>query len=91
MSGEQGLQFRRNIQVVFQDPYGSLNPRMTVRNIIGRPLRLHRIVPSANIDDKVAELLELVGLRPAAPISTGSHTSSQGGSANASLLHGRLR
>src|SRR5690348_572643 len=37
-------QFRRSVQVVFQDPYGSLNPRMTVRQIIERPLKLHNVV-----------------------------------------------
>ena len=41
-----------------------LNPRMTVRRIIGRPLKLHRVVPSVEIDAEVGRLLDLVGLRP---------------------------
>ena len=53
---------RRHIQMVFQDPYTSLNPRMRVREILGNPLRLHRIVPRGQIDDRVVCLLEMVGL-----------------------------
>lgn len=53
---------RRRIQMVFQDPYTSLNPRIRVRDAIGTPLRLHRVVPPAEIEDRVIELLELVGL-----------------------------
>jgi oligopeptide transport system ATP-binding protein len=65
LTAEQERQFRRDVQVVFQDPYGSLNPRMTVRSIIGRPLKLHRLVGAAEIDREVRRLLELVGLSPA--------------------------
>jgi oligopeptide/dipeptide ABC transporter ATP-binding protein len=65
-SSEENLRFRRDIQVIFQDPYGSLNPRKTVRNIIAGPLRLHKIVDSSQINSEVIRLLELVGLRPAA-------------------------
>jgi oligopeptide/dipeptide ABC transporter ATP-binding protein len=64
-SAEERLRFRRNVQVVFQDPYGSLNPRATVRSIIARPLRLHGAVPAAGVDREVERLLELVGLHPA--------------------------
>ena len=55
--------FRRRIQMVFQDPYTSLNPRMRVRDILGNPLKLHRIVPAGQVRDRVVELLELVGLQ----------------------------
>jgi peptide/nickel transport system ATP-binding protein/oligopeptide transport system ATP-binding protein len=55
--------FRREAQIVFQDPYASLNPRMTVEQIVGEPLGLHDIVPAARRRERVAELLELVGLR----------------------------
>jgi oligopeptide/dipeptide ABC transporter ATP-binding protein len=64
-SAEERLRFRRNVQVVFQDPYGSLNPRATVRSIIGRPLRLHAAVPGDAVDRETERLLELVGLHPA--------------------------
>jgi oligopeptide/dipeptide ABC transporter ATP-binding protein len=61
----ESLRFRRDVQVVFQDPYGSLNPRKTVRQVIGQPLRLHRVVARNEIETEVIRLLELVGLRPA--------------------------
>jgi len=64
-SSADSLGFRRDVQVVFQDPYGSLNPRKTVRQIIGQPLRLHRIVERNAIESEVIRLLELVGLGPA--------------------------
>ena len=55
--------FRRRIQMVFQDPYTSLNPRMRVRDILGNPLKLHDIVPANQVRDRVVELLEMVGLQ----------------------------
>ncbi len=55
---------RRNLQVVFQDPVGSLDPRMTAGEIIAEPLDAHGIVPSEGRSARVAELLERVGLRP---------------------------
>jgi oligopeptide/dipeptide ABC transporter ATP-binding protein len=58
---------RREFQIVFQDPYGSLNPRMRVGSIVGEPLVIHRIGASrAERSDRVAELLRWVGLEPAA-------------------------
>jgi oligopeptide/dipeptide ABC transporter ATP-binding protein len=54
---------RSELQIVFQDPYGSLNPRKRVRDIVGLPLRLQG-AESAAIDRRIAELLELVGLAP---------------------------
>jgi peptide/nickel transport system ATP-binding protein/oligopeptide transport system ATP-binding protein len=56
--------FRRQAQLVFQDPYASLNPRMTVSAILAEPLALHDIVPPARRRHRVAELLEMVGLEP---------------------------
>jgi oligopeptide transport system ATP-binding protein len=55
---------RRRMQIIFQDPYASLHPRMTVGNIIGEPLRVHHIAKGAERDDRVAELMCQVGLRP---------------------------
>jgi oligopeptide transport system ATP-binding protein len=56
---------RRHMQVVFQDPYGSLNPRMTVRAILSEPLQVHRLVQGRTAEEaRVAELLRQVGLRP---------------------------
>ncbi len=54
--------FRRNAQPVFQDPYASLNPRMTVEQMIAEPLILHDIVPASRRRERVSELLNLVGL-----------------------------
>jgi peptide/nickel transport system ATP-binding protein len=58
------LAIRKKMQVVFQDPYSSLNPRMTVGDIIAEPMRVHRLRPTAEIEGRVAELLRLVGLYP---------------------------
>jgi ABC-type oligopeptide transport system ATPase subunit len=55
---------RRHAQLIFQDPFASLNPRMTVGDTLAEPLMLHRLVPAAGRRARVAELLELVGLRP---------------------------
>jgi oligopeptide/dipeptide ABC transporter ATP-binding protein len=56
--------FRRDAQIIFQDPYASLNPRMTVSQILTEPLVLHDLVPSARRRERVGELLRLVGLEP---------------------------
>jgi oligopeptide transport system ATP-binding protein len=55
---------RRRLQIVFQDPFASLNPRMTVGETIGEGLRVHRLASGAALDERVAELLEIVGLAP---------------------------
>jgi oligopeptide/dipeptide ABC transporter ATP-binding protein len=58
---------RQEIQVIFQDPYSSLNPRMRVGDIVGEPLLIHRLAPGkAERRERVAELLETVGLEPSA-------------------------
>ena len=58
--------FRRDAQIIFQDPYASLNPRMTVGQILAEPLVLHDLVPSEKRRERVEELLRLVGLEPRA-------------------------
>jgi oligopeptide transport system ATP-binding protein len=55
---------RRDMQIIFQDPYASLNPRMTVGDIVGEPLVIHKIAKGKHRDEQVAELLRLVGLDP---------------------------
>jgi peptide/nickel transport system ATP-binding protein len=55
---------RRRMQIVFQDPFASLNPRMTVGEIVGEGLRVHHLASGAELDKRVAELLETVGLSP---------------------------
>lgn len=53
---------RRQMQIIFQDPVGSLNPRMTIEAIVGEPLKVHRLARGRDLRQKVAELLERVGL-----------------------------
>ncbi len=55
---------RRNIQMIFQDPYSSLNPRMNLMQLIGEPLYIHNIARGAELKERVAHLLKVVGLRP---------------------------
>jgi oligopeptide transport system ATP-binding protein len=55
---------RRKMQIIFQDPYSALDPRMTIGNAIAEPLRVHEIVPRDDIEDRVEELLTTVGLNP---------------------------
>jgi oligopeptide transport system ATP-binding protein len=54
---------RKEMQIIFQDPFASLNPRMTVGDIIGEPLKIHKIAKGAGVDTRVHELLRLVGLQ----------------------------
>jgi peptide/nickel transport system ATP-binding protein len=56
---------RRELQIIFQDPYGALNPRMTVGAIVAEPLVIHRLVSRRERPERVARLLEMVGLDPA--------------------------
>jgi oligopeptide transport system ATP-binding protein len=55
---------RRQMQIIFQDPYASLNPRMTVASIVGEPLEIHKISKGRAKEETVASILEKVGLRP---------------------------
>ncbi len=64
-SGADMRRLRRDIQIVFQDPYTSLNPRRTVGEIVGEPLQIHTdVVPKNKRKERVRELLDLVGLNP---------------------------
>ncbi len=56
--------FRRKMQMIFQDPYASLNPRMSVRDIIGEPLAIHNLAKGRERQERVAELMKIVGLNP---------------------------
>jgi peptide/nickel transport system ATP-binding protein/oligopeptide transport system ATP-binding protein len=64
LSNSQMRPLRRDVQMIFQDPYTSLNPRHTVGSIVGSPLAVHNIVPKDKILPRVQELLEVVGLNP---------------------------
>lgn len=65
LKGEEMRRMRRKMQMIFQDPYASLNPRMTVGQLVGEPLMVHNVATGAEIAERVAHLLELVNLNPA--------------------------
>jgi oligopeptide transport system ATP-binding protein len=65
LKGEELRKMRRRMQMIFQDPYASLNPRMTIGEIIGEPLLVHNLANKRESESRVEELLELVGLNPA--------------------------
>ena len=65
LKGRSLREMRRQMQVIFQDPYSSLNPRMSAGNIIGEPLVVHKLVHGrSEFKERVAELLQIVGLNP---------------------------
>jgi oligopeptide transport system ATP-binding protein len=64
LSGGELRRMRQRMQMIFQDPYASLNPRMSVLGIVGEPLEVHHIANKQERRERVAELLELVGLNP---------------------------
>jgi oligopeptide transport system ATP-binding protein len=65
IKGEELRLMRRKMQMIFQDPYASLNPRMTIGEIVGEPLVVHKVAKPKEIEERVENLLELVGLNPA--------------------------
>ncbi len=65
LKGEELRKMRRRMQMIFQDPYASLNPRMTVGEIIGEPLIIHGLTTQKEAEEQVKELLKRVGLNPA--------------------------
>jgi oligopeptide transport system ATP-binding protein len=64
LRGEEMRRMRRKVQMIFQDPYASLNPRMTVGDIIGEPIKVHGLRQGKEVRERVQELLQLVGLNP---------------------------
>jgi peptide/nickel transport system ATP-binding protein/oligopeptide transport system ATP-binding protein len=64
LRGARLRRMRRRLQIVFQDPYASLSPRMQIGQIVAEPIKLHHVVPPANVRDRVIELLERVGIEP---------------------------
>lgn len=63
LSSKQLLPFRRKVQIVFQDPYTSLNPRMTVARTIAEPIRVHGLAAKDKVGERVRALVDMVGLR----------------------------
>jgi len=61
---EDLIKVRRNMRMIFQDPYASLNPRMTLLEIVGAPLRAMNLAKGKELEDRVAEMLKRVGMRP---------------------------
>lgn len=64
LASDELIQYRSEIQYVFQDPYGSLDPRMTVMDIVAEPLVIHGLASGRELSDRVASLIERVGLNP---------------------------
>src|SRR5919202_6361575 len=64
LDGGEMRKMRRYLQMIFQDPYASLNPRMTVGKIIAEPMPIHNLVPTNERNERVQELLQTVGLNP---------------------------
>ncbi|MFQ6117054.1 MAG: ABC transporter ATP-binding protein, partial [Candidatus Bipolaricaulia bacterium] len=64
LRGRHLKELRREMQIIFQDPYSSLNPRMTVGDIVGEPLLVHHVARGKELREQVAELLGAVGLNP---------------------------
>lgn len=62
LKGKQMRELRKDIQIIFQDPYSSLNPRMKVRNIIAEPLKIYKLASGKELDTRVDKLLNHVGL-----------------------------
>ena len=81
--------FRRDIQMIFQDPYGSLNPRRRVGSIIGEPFTVHKIASGDERKRRVQELMERVGSTPST--TTGSLPSSPAASGSGSAWRARSR
>jgi peptide/nickel transport system ATP-binding protein len=65
MTKSELRKFHSEVRLIFQDPFASLNPRMTVKQIVGDPLYVNRLARGSELDDRVAELLRIVGLDPA--------------------------
>ncbi len=63
LKGEQLRQMRQRVQMVFQDPYASLNPRFTIGSLIAEPMHIYKVASGTEIRDRTAELLRVVGLR----------------------------
>ncbi len=64
LSRREMMRYRRKMMIIYQDPFGSLDPRMTVKNAIAEPMEVHRLGTRKEIEEKVIELMEKVGLSP---------------------------
>lgn len=64
LSRKEMMRYRRKMMIIYQDPFGSLDPRMTVKNTIAEPMEVHKIGTKKEIEERVVELMEKVGLSP---------------------------
>jgi oligopeptide/dipeptide ABC transporter ATP-binding protein len=64
LKGSEMRGMRKRIQIIFQDPYGSLNPRLTIGSMIAEAIKIHKLASGAAVRDRVAQLLERVGIPP---------------------------
>src|SRR5260221_3123476 len=64
LQGEELRELRQRVQIVFQDPFASLNPRYTIGSLISEPMHIYKVASNAEIRERTVELLSVVGLRP---------------------------
>lgn len=64
LNGKEIRNLRRQMQIIFQDPFASLNPRMTIGDILGEPFKIHRLLKGKQLKEKIEELMRIVGLDP---------------------------
>lgn len=64
MSDKELIPYKKRMQIIFQDPYASLNPRFTVGDLISEPMKIHKLCPAEEQIERVQSLLEIVGLKP---------------------------
>jgi peptide/nickel transport system ATP-binding protein/oligopeptide transport system ATP-binding protein len=64
LKGNSLQDFRKSVQIIFQDPFASLNPRMTVRDTVAEPLKIHKLARTHELQDRVVSILKSVGLQP---------------------------
>jgi len=77
LKGEDLRRMRRKVQMIFQDPYASLNPRMTVGDIIGEPIKVHNLRQGKEVRTRVQELLQLVAIRMSFPVGSANVSGSR--------------
>ena len=84
LSQRQRLETARTVQMVFQDPYASLNPRQTVRRTLADPLRLHGVTDRAEVEIRVKDMMDRVDCVPSRPTATRMNSPAASASASAS-------
>ena len=87
LAGRERLATARTVQMVFQDPYASLNPRQTVRRTLADPLRLHGVTDRAEVDERVVDMMARSACGPTRPTAIRTNSPAASASASASPAH----